>query len=65
MYLFDLVPPMQNKVILFTKYPSRRSILLDSNDVADLEQPLEELLQLIVRSDAEIIVNSVLGCIRT
>ena len=50
------------------KYPSRRSFILQTNDMAEPVQPLdlnrlniyvvEELIQLIVGSYAEIIVNS-------
>ena len=51
------------------KYPSRRSILLHTNDMAEPAQPLnintlynvyvvEELLQLTIESNVEIIANS-------
>ena len=56
------------KVVLF-KYPSRRSILLHTNDMTEQAQPLnvntlhnvyvvEELIQLTIESNAEIITNS-------
>ena len=60
------------KVVLlvdFRRYPSRRSILLHTNDMAEPAQPLdintlynvdvvEELIQLTIESNAEIIANS-------
>ena len=46
------------------KYPSRRSILFHTNDIAESAQPLynvyivEELIQLTIELDKEIIANS-------
>ena len=61
------------KVVLFAEfrinYPSRRNILLHTNDMAEPAQPLDintlhnvhvvqELIQLTIKSNAEIIANT-------
>ena len=62
-------PSNGNKVVHFADLPSRRSILLTTNDIAALAQPLhinklhnayvvEVLIQLTIESIEEIIVNT-------